>query len=108
VRKFILVGDREGSQLFENVMAGDAKKQPLHHISLVKEGNENDTASLFFHVQSEFPMSGPPADGLEHQFGLDIKVIRSTGRRIPGNIGLVFNVRTFEETFIASINGVIW
>ena len=75
MRKFILVGDREGSQLFENVMAGDAKKQPLRHISLAKGGNENDTGSLLFQAQSEFPMSSPPADGLEQHFGLDIKII---------------------------------
>ena len=107
MRKFIIVGDREGSQLFENVMADDAKKQPLHHISLVKGGNENDTGSLLFHAQSEFHMSGPPVDGLEHQFGLDIKVIRSTGRRIPRHTCLVLNVGTFKEMFVSSINGDI-
>ena len=75
MRKFILVGDREGSQLFENGMAGDLKKPPFHHISLVRGEYVNDTGSLLFHSQSEFPMSGPPADGLKQYFGLDVKII---------------------------------
>ena len=104
MRKFILVGDREGSQLFENVMAGDAKKEPLHHISLVKGGNENDTSSLLFHAQSEFHMSCPPADGLEQHFGLDIKIIGSIRRRISRYVVLVLNVGTFKEMFITSID----
>jgi hypothetical protein len=74
LKKAILVGDRECPQLFETLMAGDAKEQPRQHTHCSKGGMR--TITFHYHSMLRANFSCPPAGRSEHHFGLDIKVIR--------------------------------
>jgi len=98
----------EFPQLLANVNDIDTKQRSLHCILWVKGGGNEKAEVSSFHVESEFHMSERIFGCSEQHFGLNIKVIGIIGRRIPGYIGLVLNVGTLKEAFIASIDVEVW
>jgi len=82
----------ECRQLHDNVDDIDTKKKFIPSIMISVHGNE------LTHILSYS----------KQHFGLDIKVIGIIGRWIPGYIGLVLNVGTLKEAFIAGIDVEVW